>query len=327
MSRTFVFNSALAPYIRRLVEEKESTGSEALRTKWILKEIDDFATSYGLEEPVITKELIDAWRKTRINDCDSTLYTKYSIWSQLGKLMCRCGISCYILRLPKQPESKFVPIGIPRMDFLTDEDEKARLSELIFKKYPQLDNGKKNILYVPTFRDKAEDTAELIKATEELINFVNYDECNLIVDHHVVDTNKEEIYTSSRMNKEEGESFTGMEFMAVADYVVTDYSSIIFEALLKNLPVYLYCFDSDKYIDERGFYIDFWRDLPVLYSKNAKGICNFIAQGAKAADEKTDAFKEAYVNKRFDSITAVWAEIIDELIQGKYDNRYNYSNE
>ena len=109
MSRTFVFNSALAPYIRRLVEEKESTGSEALRTKWILKEIDDFATSYGLEEPVITKELIDAWRKTRINDCDSTLYTKYSIWSQLGKLMCRCGISCYILRLPKQPESKFVP--------------------------------------------------------------------------------------------------------------------------------------------------------------------------------------------------------------------------
>ncbi len=226
-----------------------------------------------------------------------------------------------------QPESKFVPIGIPRMDFLTDEDEKARLSELIFKKYPQLDNGKKNILYVPTFRDKTEDTAELIKATEELINFVNYDECNLIVDHHVVDTNKEEIYTSSRMNREEGESFTGMEFMAVADYVVTDYSSIIFEALLKDLPVYLYCFDSDKYIDERGFYIDFWRDLPVLYSKNAKGICNFIAQGAKAADEKTDAFKEAYVNKRFESITAVWAEIIDELIQGKYDNRYNYSNE
>ena len=56
MSRTFVFNSALAPYIRRLVEEKESTGSEALRTKWILKEIDDFATSYGLEEPVITKD-------------------------------------------------------------------------------------------------------------------------------------------------------------------------------------------------------------------------------------------------------------------------------
>ena len=48
-------------------------------------------------------------QKTRINDCDSTLYTKYSIWSQLGKLMCRCGISCYILRLPKQPESKFVP--------------------------------------------------------------------------------------------------------------------------------------------------------------------------------------------------------------------------
>lgn len=55
MSRTFVFNSALAPYIRRLVEEKESTGSEALRTKWILKEIDDFATSYGLDNLSLQK--------------------------------------------------------------------------------------------------------------------------------------------------------------------------------------------------------------------------------------------------------------------------------
>ena len=52
-----------------------------------------------------------------------------------------------------QPESKFVPIGIPRMDYLTDENEKIRLRGNIFARYPQLDNGKKNILYVPTFRD------------------------------------------------------------------------------------------------------------------------------------------------------------------------------
>ncbi len=225
-----------------------------------------------------------------------------------------------------QNEEKFVPIGIPRMDYLTDEEENKRVSELIYSKYPELNNGKKNVLYVPTFRDTDDDKAALNKACEELVNLINYDECNLIVKHHVVDTNREEIYVSSRMNKTEGEAFTGMDFMAVAEFVVTDYSSVIYEALLKNLPVYLYCFDSEKYIDERGFYVDFWRDLPVLYSKNARGICNFISSGSAADSEKVSAFKEAYVNKKYDSITSVWAEIINELMQGKYDKRYNYTH-
>lgn len=223
-----------------------------------------------------------------------------------------------------QPEHKFVPIGIPRMDYLTDEAEALRLQARIFDRYPVLNNGKKNILYVPTFRDTEEDKAALRDATAELVKAVNYSEYNLIVKHHVVDTNREEVYTDSHMNRAEGEAFTGMEFMAVADCVITDYSSIIYEALLKNLPLYIYCFDSEKYIDERGFYIDFWRDIPALYAKNAKGVLTLIAGEKTAPEEKIASFKNDYVNERFDSITAVWCEIIDELMQGKYDNRYQY---
>lgn len=223
-----------------------------------------------------------------------------------------------------QPEEKFIPIGIPRMDYLTDESETERLKNNVLAKYPILDNGKKNILYVPTFRDTQEDTDALRKAEQELVNRVNYSEYNLIVKRHVVDTNKELIYVDSRMNCTESENFTGMDFMSVADFVVTDYSSVIYEALLKNLPVYIYCFDSDKYIDERGFYIDFWRDIPALYSKNAKGICDFISGSARASEEKVEAFKKDYVNKRFSSVTRVYGEIIDELMRGVYDGRYNY---
>lgn len=226
-----------------------------------------------------------------------------------------------------QDESKFVPVGIPRMDYLTDESEDKRLKELIYNRYPSLNNGKKNILYVPTFRDTEEDKEKLKKATEELVERVNYDEFNLIVKHHVVDTNREEIYTDSHMNSESGEYFGGMDFMAVADYVVTDYSSVIFEALLKNLPIYIYCFDSEKYIDERGFYIDFWRDIPALYSKNAKGICTFINENKRADEDKVNAFKEDYVNKKFDSVTAVWGVIIDELIKNEYDGRFNFKTD
>lgn len=223
-----------------------------------------------------------------------------------------------------QPVSKFIPIGIPRMDYLTDPQENERVRGNVLRKYPQLANGRKNILYAPTFRDTQQDKDVLANATEELVNKVNYSDFNLIVKHHVVDSNKEQIYTDSRMNKAEGETFTAMDFMCVADYVVTDYSSVIYEALLKDLPIYIYCFDSDKYIDERGFYIDFWTDIPALYSKNAKGICDFIASGMRANSEKEENFKKAYVNKRFSSITAEYGKLIDELARGVYDGRYNY---
>ena len=223
-----------------------------------------------------------------------------------------------------QPKEKFIPIGIPRMDYLTDENEAQRLKNDVYKAYPELDNGKKNILYVPTFRDTDEGTAELRKATEQLVNQVDYKDYNLIVKHHVVDTNKEEIYIDSPDNKQVGEQFTGMDFMAVADAVVTDYSSIIYEALLKNLPIYIYCFDSDKYLDERGFYIDFWNDIPAAYSKNAQGIIEEIVNKNSVSADKTEQFKKDYVNKKFPGITKVYGEIIDELIRGTYDNRYNY---
>lgn len=226
-----------------------------------------------------------------------------------------------------QPEEKFVPIGIPRMDYLTDDAEMEQIKNKILLKYPMLDNGKKNILYAPTFRDTPADKAALQSATEALINAVNYSECNLIIKHHVVDSNKEIIYVDSRVNQTTGESFTGMDFMALADAVVTDYSSVIFEAVLKNLPLYLYCFDSDAYLQERGFYIDFWQDIPALYSKHAKGICTFIAEDRRVENSKTEEFQTAYVHKHYPCITAVWAEIIDELMQGKYDNRYNDTHE
>lgn len=241
-------------------------------------------------------------------------------------LIATSGDACvkYFAEAFGQPKEKFIPIGIPRMDYLTDESEKKRLASAIYAKYPALNNGKKNILYVPTFRDNEEGTAGLRRATKELVECVDYSKFNLIVKHHVVDTNKEEIYIGGAENETVGEAFTGMDFMSVADFVITDYSSIIYEAALKNLPIYIYCFDSDKYLDERGFYVDFWNDIPAVYSKNSKGICDEIAQGKAAPIDKTEQFKKDFVNKKFPSITRAYGEIISDLIEGRYDGKYNY---
>lgn len=99
----------LAPYIRQLLELKASAGIAAHRVKWILKEIDDFAVAESLQDPHITEAFIQKWRATRIVDCDRTLYAKYSVWSQLTRMMSRNGCPSFIPQMPNQPNSDFTP--------------------------------------------------------------------------------------------------------------------------------------------------------------------------------------------------------------------------
>lgn len=119
MSEQFNYSSILAPYMKHLIEIKTSAGISAQRIKWILKEFDDFANAESLKDPHITEKFIQKWRATRIADCERTLYTKYSVWSQLTRMMSRNGCVCFIPRLPKQPKANFTPY------IFTDEQIKA----------------------------------------------------------------------------------------------------------------------------------------------------------------------------------------------------------
>lgn len=100
---------------------KESAGYSSLRSKWILKEIDDFANAEGLSEPIITESLFKRWRVTRKNDCERTIYAKFSVWHQLTTLMCRQGCISYIPKMPQQPKNDFTPY------IFTEEQMKAIL--------------------------------------------------------------------------------------------------------------------------------------------------------------------------------------------------------
>lgn len=85
---------------------KEASGCNYLRGRWILLEIDRFFQENDVLEPVITRGLVEQWRKTRINDSPATIYSKYSIISQLARYMSRQGRECFIPRLPGCGRSK-----------------------------------------------------------------------------------------------------------------------------------------------------------------------------------------------------------------------------
>jgi integrase len=105
----FNYQSIFAPCMKRFIQMKNACGIDSLRTKWILLEFDNYFIAEGVTDLHIKKSHIEKWRTTRINDSESTLYTKYSHWSQFCRYMCHIGIDCYIPRLPKQPTRGFTP--------------------------------------------------------------------------------------------------------------------------------------------------------------------------------------------------------------------------
>jgi len=110
MTDPFDYRGVLAPYMKALIRIKESCGFTVLSTKWTYKEFDEFTIQFGLSSPVITKDLIGVWAKSRENDCSRTFYGKCSHLVQLAKYMNEQGTKSYIMPLPKCTNDRgFVP--------------------------------------------------------------------------------------------------------------------------------------------------------------------------------------------------------------------------
>lgn len=167
-------------------------------------------------------------------------------------------------------EKKVLPLGLPRMDYLSGGGEGTRA--LIYKNYPQLKNGKKTILYVPTFRRaNGKNDYELADTCAQLKSAVDLEKFNLIIKTH---SGSELICTES--GESEGNKFLGMELLFAADAAITDYSSIVYEAALAKVPIYLWCPDLEDYAHSRGFYLDFPNDIPAFCSKDPEKVLDAV---------------------------------------------------
>jgi len=110
MSDKFKYQSIYAPYFKQFIAMKQSLGYVPLRTEWIFLEFDNFFLDRNVTELGITKEQVDKWRTTRINDAPSTIYTKFSALSQFSKFLCKVGYKSHIPRMPVNPaKNSFIP--------------------------------------------------------------------------------------------------------------------------------------------------------------------------------------------------------------------------
>ena len=156
---------------------------------------------------------------------------------------------------------------LPRVDLLLDEQHRARQREAILAAYPQL-RGRETIVYCPTFRKQP--AANEAEAAAALIDAVDFDRFNLVYKPHPV---SKQVIDDPRVVTIPSGQF---DALFVADAIISDYSTVIYEAGLLGTPVYLYAYDWDTYREKRGLTIDFENDVPALFTNDPGAIMKAI---------------------------------------------------
>ncbi len=149
-----------------------------------------------------------------------------------------------------------LPLGLPRTDEVIKNS--AMLKESVFEKHPEL-KEKTIYLYCPTFR---EDNGIRIEYNPEidwkiLSESLKEDEIFIIRRHPLMNYKlcREDYNNIIDMSDE-----STLVLTAACSVIITDYSSVIYDACLMDVPTVFYCPDLKEY--ERGFYLDFHNDLP-----------------------------------------------------------------
>lgn len=206
---------------------------------------------------------------------------------------------------------KIVKLGLPRIDRI--REDKTKVADVIYARYPELAGNRKNILYVPTFRKgRSVDV-------QSLANALDPERYNLIVKLHPID------YMSTVRIDRQGiifdEEFDSYDMLGIADAVISDYSSYVVEASLRDIPLYLYTYDYEDYKDRVG--------LNVRYEEEAIGRYAYSSavQLTKALEEPYDfealrKFRDKYIDVDTNNCTEQLTDFIEKLIDKNRTGRY-----
>ncbi len=209
-------------------------------------------------------------------------------------------------------EEQVVPLGIPKTDNLFSEARMEKYKKYVLNKYPQI-KGKKVVLFAPTFRG---DPISDIKYQEVDLKYIADqlgDEYILIYKLHPWFGDKNVGERSDLIN---ANSENINRLFAVTDYLITDYSAIIFDYAILNKPALFLVPDLEEYKKERGMYIDYENEMPGPICFNENEVVNAI----KSDDfdlEKIQKFRTRYFKYTDGQSTKRVCEFVEDLIKNK----------
>jgi teichoic acid ribitol-phosphate primase len=181
----------------------------------------------------------------------------------------------------RQPRERFSSaLGLPRTDLFFDDAHRTRAEAAIRDRY-EVPPDRRVLLYAPTFRG---DTMHAARYDDSLdlaaLHRAIGDEWVVLLRLHPFVGQAASVDAAPAGFVRDVSDWPDMnELMLVADLLVTDYSSAIFEFALLGRPMAFLAPDADAYERERGFYLDFRRDMPGPIFETTEELGAWIAAG------------------------------------------------
>ncbi|MFE7485591.1 CDP-glycerol glycerophosphotransferase family protein [Streptomyces sp. NPDC057552] len=174
-----------------------------------------------------------------------------------------------LARAYRLPEDRLLRTGYPRNDALVAErartESEGRLPRPPLAEALGLDDHKKVVLYAPTFRGGPaaggkQNRRRLLLDVREFAERFG-DTHTLLVRAHYLEAARFPVCPPGTVI-DVSRHHDVSEILALADVLITDYSSIMFDFALLDRPVLLYAPDLDTYAAERGSYFDLREKAP-----------------------------------------------------------------
>jgi CDP-glycerol glycerophosphotransferase len=184
--------------------------------------------------------------------------------------------------------------GYPRNDIFNSENAK-NIREHV-RKTLNITEDKKVILYAPTFRDYEKHGKKFVMENE--IDFEQFEEklgdnYVLLMRQHVVVASKLKIPAEMRHNIINVSNYPSIqELMLASDMLVTDYSSVMFDYLNTNQPIYFFAYDLEKYLELRGVYFDFATEVPGPLVKTSDELLTAISNNDSYWEQYLESYKQ-----------------------------------
>ncbi|GAA5039097.1 CDP-glycerol glycerophosphotransferase family protein [Microbacterium fluvii] len=169
---------------------------------------------------------------------------------------------------------KVVVAPLPRVDHLRDRDEADAVRDRIHAAHPHLRDARVAV-FAPTFRLDGTVTVDPAELSRELA----------AIGLHTVVKLHPLMSADFGPDVDLAPGFSTQDLLHVADVLITDYSSVLYEAAVVGVPSYFLTPDLDDYLDSRDFYLDYRRDLPGPIVRDVAALARAVAAAeATAAD-------------------------------------------
>jgi CDP-glycerol glycerophosphotransferase (TagB/SpsB family) len=220
------------------------------------------------------------------------------------------------------PQSRIKPVGVPRTDIFFQPSYRRQVRERLWKKYPVC-RGRKVVLFAPTFRGSGNKTAYYPREffpVEEIIQVLPEDTVLLVRHHPFVRPESVRDFPGAERVLDVSREESGNDFLMLADLLVTDYSSIIFEGVLLHLPILFYVFDLENYLESRDLYFDFSSFAPGEIVRNLEQLKNILPQAVteefwEGRQQDTERFRQFFLGSLDGKSTERTMNLIEEMME------------